>query len=448
MTSQPLFAKDVKPPLHPTHEYLLDNGLKIIVREDHRAPIAVSQIWYKVGSTYEYGGITGLSHMLEHMMFKGTKRFPNNTFSEIIFKQGGQHNAFTSKNATVYYQTIEASRLPIILELEADRMRNIVLTETDLESEVEVVQEERRMRIEDNPDMLTYERLLANAFISNPYRNPVIGWMNDIQNYTLPDLTRWYNQWYAPNNAILVVVGDVEPEQVYKWAKQYFGKVPAAEMPEVKPQLEAPALGEIRTTIKRPAEVPFVMLGFVVPSLSSTDVSFEPYALVLLSDILINGKSARLPKHLIREQHIATHVSGSYNPIERNDGLFMLYGAPVKEASALDLEKAIEQQISILQTTPVSTQELKRVINKFKAEHIFAKDTIVDQAEEIGHLESVGLSWTLADDFLDKISHITPEQIQAVARKYLTENNRTVAILEPQAINSELTNEEGEQNNE
>ena len=205
------------------HEYRLDNGLKLIVKEDHRAPVMVSQVWYRVGSGYESDGVTGVSHVLEHMMFKGTDKHAPGEFSRIIAENGGQENAFTSQDYTAYFQRMEAGRLPVSFELEADRMRNIKLSEEEFRKEIKVVMEERRMRTDDKPTAQTFEQFAATAYTTSSYRIPTIGWMNDLENMTLADLQQWYRRWYAPNNAILVVVGDVDPEAVLAQAKKHFG---------------------------------------------------------------------------------------------------------------------------------------------------------------------------------------------------------------------------------
>jgi len=207
------------------HEKILKNGLKILVKEDRRSPVVVTQIWYKVGSSYEPNGITGISHMLEHMMFKGTKKYPAGEFSKIIAENGGNENAFTGQDYTAYFQTLEKSRLEISLKLEADRMRNLNLLEKELLKELEVVTEERRMRTDDKPRSKMYEHFMALAFSNSPYKNPVIGWPGDIAAYKVEDLNAWYRRWYAPNNATLVVVGDVEPNAVFALAEKYFAPI-------------------------------------------------------------------------------------------------------------------------------------------------------------------------------------------------------------------------------
>ncbi|HDJ86948.1 MAG TPA: insulinase family protein, partial [Chromatiales bacterium] len=211
----------------PVHEYRLDNGLRVLVKEDHRAPVVVSQVWYKVGSGDEHGGITGISHALEHMMFQGTAKHPAGEFSRIVAANGGRENAFTGRDYTAYFQLLAKDRLPVSFELESDRMRNLSLKEADFRKEIQVVMEERRLRTDDNPQALTYERFNAAAFVSSPYHHPVIGWMDDLRNLKIGDLRAWYRRWYAPNNATLVVVGDVDPQAVLRLAERYFGPLPA-----------------------------------------------------------------------------------------------------------------------------------------------------------------------------------------------------------------------------
>ncbi|MBW6453543.1 MAG: insulinase family protein, partial [Methyloprofundus sp.] len=225
------------------HERILANGLKVLVKEQHRSPVVVTQIWYKVGSSYEPSGMTGISHMLEHMMFKGTDKHPAGEFSKIIAENGGRENAFTGRDYTAYFQTLEKSRLAISFELEADRMQHLHLLADELKKEAQVVMEERRMRTEDQPRAKLQEYLLAMAYTNSPYKNPVIGWPSDIENYQVEDLQQWYQAWYAPNNATLVVAGDVQAEEVFKLAEQYFSAIPAQVIKPLKPQKEMPQVG-------------------------------------------------------------------------------------------------------------------------------------------------------------------------------------------------------------
>ncbi|MGK0297547.1 MAG: zinc protease, partial [Gammaproteobacteria bacterium] len=301
------------------HEYVLKNGLKLLVKEDHRAPIVVSQIWYKVGSSYETDGTTGVSHVLEHMMFQGTRKHGEGEFSRIIAENGGSENAFTGADYTAYFQTLEKSRLPISFELEADRMRNITLPPEAFEKEIEVVKEERRLRTDDNPNSYLREVANATAFQTSPYRQPIIGWMADLETMDVADLRSWYKKWYAPNNATLVVVGDIEADNVFKLAKKYFGRlkgevvIPPSHRPEVEQQ------GIKRVVVKRPAEIARLTMAYKTPVLKSSlqDNSsvekWEPYALEMLSGILSGGSSARFASRLVRGEEVATGVNSSYN---------------------------------------------------------------------------------------------------------------------------------------
>lgn len=416
-----------------THEYKLENGLKLIVKEDHRAPVLITQVWYKVGSSYEHLGITGLSHALEHMMFRGTAKYPNSSFSQIISENGGEQNAFTSRDYTAYYQELSADKLPISFELEADRMRNLTISSADFAKEIQVVMEERRMRTEDNPQRLTFERLLANAFLTNPYRNPTIGWMNDLQSMTAEDLRAWYHTWYAPNNAIVVVVGDVHPEKVYQLAQQYFGSLKTSKIPVVKPQNPSEPLVERNLIVKAPGKLPWIMLAYNVPVVKTAKIMWEPYALDVLSGILSAGDSGRLDTQLVRAKQIATNASASYDAFSRLDNVLVLEATPAQNHTIAQLKTALLEQIQQLQDKPVTAAELQRVKAQVIAQKVYQKDSISSQAEEIGALESVGLPWRLGDEYVKNIEAVTAEQVKAVAQKYLTSGRLTIAEFQPTA---------------
>lgn len=418
------------------YEKTLANGLKVIVKEDHRAPIMVSQVWYKVGSSYEYDGITGVSHVLEHMMFKGTKKHPPGEFSKIIAENGGQENAFTGQDYTAYFQTMEKRRLPISFELEADRMRNVVLLEEEFKKEIQVVMEERRMRTEDNPHALTHEQFIAAAYVNSPYHWPIIGWMNDLENMTVDDLAQWYRTWYAPNNATVVVVGDVNPDEVFALAQEYFGDLKPSVIPKVKPRKEIKQKGIKRITVKAPAQVPYMIMGYQTPSVVDNAAEWEPYALEVLAAVLDGGISARMEKHLVREQRVAASIGTGYDAFTPRRELLTFSGTPAQGKTVDDLEKAVKEQIKIIQTEPVSDKELERVKAQVAAGKIYEKDSIFYQAMSIGMLETTNLGWQLGEKFLDRINKVSKEQIQAVAKKYLIDDNLTVANLDPQAIDA------------
>ena len=420
----------------PVHEYRLENGMKVLVKEDHRAPVMVSQVWYKVGSSYEVDGITGISHVLEHMMFKGTDQYPAGEFSRIISDNGGSENAFTAQDYTAYFQTMEKSRLPVSFALEADRMRNLVLPEDEFLKEVQVVMEERRMRTEDNPQSLTYEQFSATAWASSPYRTPIIGWMDDLENLAVDDLRNWYQQWYGPDNATLVVVGDVDPEEVHRQAQKYFGPLEASEVVAPKPRLEMAQRGMKRIEVKAPAELPYLLMGYKVPVVRTAELQWEPYALAVLAGVLDGGTAARLESQLVRGGEIAASAGASYDAYDRLDSLFLLSGTPATGYNMEDLERAFVDQIRKLQDEPVTSAEMDRVVAQISAEKVYEQDSIFYQAMQIGILETVGLSWKDADRYLERIKAVTPEQVQAVARKYLRSDHLTVAELVPQPIDS------------
>ena len=416
------------------HEHQLDNGMKVIVKEDHRAPIVVSQVWYKVGSSYEYGGISGVSHVLEHMMFKGTKNHPPGEFSRIIAANGGRENAFTGRDYTAYFQTLAKDRLEIALELEADRMRHLTLPEDEFLKEVEVVKEERRMRTEDNPDSLTYERFNTMAWEASPYRIPVIGWMSDLDAMSIEDLRHWYQLWYAPNNATLVVVGDVEAPAVFALAEKYFGSYKAEKRGVIKPRTEPKQRGVKRIVVKAPARQPYLLMGYKVPVVNQTESEWEPYALDMLVSILDGGSSARLAKNLLRGEQIAVSAGASYSLFTRLPGMLLVDGIPAPGYNMEQLEAALLKEIDKLKREPVSKEELARVSTQVVAAKVYERDSVFYQAMQIGILETVGLDWRLNDEYVDRLKAVTPEQVQAVAKKYLVEDNLTFARLDPQPM--------------
>lgn len=414
-------------------EFTLDNGLKVIVKEDHRAPVVVSQVWYKIGSSYEHEGITGLSHVLEHMMFKGTKDVPAGEFSRIIAANGGEENAFTGRDYTTYFETLSADRLPVAFKLEADRMHNLVLDPAEVKKETEVVKEERRLRTEDKPTGLLYEQFNAAAWRASPYHNPVIGWMNDLDNLRVSDLRAWYKRWYSPGNATLVVAGDVKPDEVKALAEKYFGPIPAVKLDPPRPFVEPPQFGETRVTVSVPAKQPYLMMGYKTPVVGTADEDWEPYALTVLAAILDGGSSARLSTDVVRKQGIAASAGAGYDAYSRLPSQLVLDGTPTAGNSLDKIEAALRAEVKRLRDEPVSQDELNRVIAQAVAQKVYQKDSLFYQAMQLGLLETIGQDWRLADQELAKLKAVTPEQVQAVARKYLVDRNLTVAVLKPEA---------------
>ncbi|MBB1125106.1 M16 family metallopeptidase [Thiospirillum jenense] len=440
-------APGVPPPLTATQpaavsqvtEKVLKNGLRVLVKQDHRAPIATMQVWYRVGSSYEHDGVTGISHLLEHMMFKGTEKVGPGEFSRIIAENGGDENAFTSRDYTAYFQTIATDRLAIAFELEADRMRQLALPEAEFLKELEVVKEERRLRTDDDPESLAYEHFNATAFVAAPYRIPIIGWASDLDTIAVDDLRNWYRRWYAPNNATLIVVGDVTPPQVFSLAEQYFGGLQAEQITPPKSRTEPPQFGEKRIVVKAPANEPYLLFGYKTPVLlnANQDAAWEPYALEMLAAILDGGESARFSRELIRGQQLAAAASASYSAFSRLPDLFLFEGMPAQGHDLTTLEAAMIKQIERVQRQAVTPEELTRARNQLIAAKVYEQDSVFYQAMQLGQLETVGLGWQLADQYLAQLTAITPAQIQAVAKKYLIPDQRTVAILHPLPLNND-----------
>ena len=416
-------------------EFKLDNGLKIVVQEDHRAPVVVSQVWYRAGALDEVNGKTGVAHVLEHMMFKGTKAVPAGKFSRLIAAAGGKENAFTAQDQTTYFQQLEKSNLPLSMKLEADRMANLILTDEEFAKEIKVVMEERRWRTEDKPQSKVNEQFNSTIYHVHPYGRPVVGWMNDLENMTAADAREWYKTWYAPNNATLVVVGDVNAQDVLKLAKQYFGPLKSHPLPARKPQVEPEQKGERRVVVKAQAKLPYVLMGFHVPSLQDADKDIEPFALEILAGVLNGNASARLNQNLVRQSQIAVDVDAAYDMVQRGrQSIFVLDATPSEGKSVVELEAAILNEIEKIKTGGVTEEELQRVKAQVIAADVYQRDSMFYQAMQIGNLETAGFSWRILKGYPAKLQAVTAEQVQAVAKKYFNKDNLTVATLDPQPI--------------
>ncbi len=422
-----------------TSEFKLANGLKIIVREDHRSPVVVSQVWYRAGSLDEVNGKTGVAHVLEHMMFKGTKKIKAGEFSRLVAKAGGKENAFTSADYTCYFQQLEKSNLELSFRLEADRMQNLNLSKEEFAKEIKVVMEERRWRTDDKPISQVNEQFISTLFKSHPYGRPVVGWMNDLENMKVDDAREWYRNWYAPNNATLVVVGDIKTNDVHKLAIKYFEKIPARLLPERKPQVEPKQLGERRSVIKAPSELSYVTMGYLVPTLNdrkgNDENAWEVYALEVLSNILAGSSSSRLNQNIVRNQNLAVSVDAGYDSVARGRiSVFQLTGTPNDFKKINELESALLQEIEKIKKDGVTQEELDRVKATVIASDVYQKDSMFGMAMEIGQLETMDYSFHLSDRYIEKINNVNSEQIKNVATKYLTRDNLSVVILDPQPI--------------
>ncbi len=423
------------------HEYILTNGLKLIVKQDHRSPVVVTQVWYRAGSIDEVNGVTGVAHVLEHMMFKGTQKVPNGEFSKRIAAAGGRENAFTGYDYTGYYQQLHKQHLPMAMELESDRMRNLVLTEEEFAKEIKVVMEERRLRTDDQARALVYEKMMAVAFQAHPYKNPIIGWMNDLENMRVEDAQEWYDRWYAPNNAIVVVVGDVNADEVFQLAQKNYGSIekrPLMPLNARKPQIEPTQTGTKRIIVKAPAELPYLIMGYHAPAIRNVVSDWEPYALEMLESVLDGHASARLNKSLVRERQVANSASAGYGATARGPSIFFLSAVPSAGKTVTDLEQALRNEIDKIIREGVTEEELARVKAQVIAGHVYQRDSIFSQAMQMGRLESIGLSYRDIDTILEKLKEVTTEQIREVAKKYFNDDHLTVAVLDPQPIEQKL----------
>jgi zinc protease len=415
----------------PAQEFMLKNGMKVIVKEDHRAPTAAHMIWYKIGSIDEQNGTTGVAHVLEHLMFKATGKLKSGDFSRRVAALGGRENAFTSKDYTAYFQQIEKSRLEKVMELEADRMANLRFNQDEFAKEIRVVMEERRWRTDDQPTGLLYESLNATAFAAHPYHHPIIGWMSDLQHMTLQDTKIWYERWYAPNNATMVVSGDVDATQVHALAEKHFGKIPAKRLPARKPQDEPQQRGVRRVSVKAPAENPYVALAFKVPTLRDVEKDQDVYALEVLAAVLDGYDNARLNAKLVRTDRVANSVGAGYTSIARGPVLFLLDGTPVRGTTTEQLEQLLRAEVERVAKEGVSEAELQRVKTQLIAGQIYKRDSVFGQAMEIGVIEMTGISHTNIDRIIEKLKTVTAQQVQEVAQKYFGDDALTVATLIP-----------------
>ncbi len=428
----PLTASTIDP--QPTHEFTLDNGLKVIVREDHRAPVVISQLWYRIGSSYEMPGQTGLSHALEHMMFKGSSKTGPGESSLILRNLGAEDNAYTSDDCTVYHQTLARDLLSVALELEADRMTTLTLPADEFSREIEVIKEERRMSIDDDPKAKALERFSALAFPSSGYHNPTLGWMADLERMTIEELRRWYEAWYAPNNATLVVVGDVQPDEVKALVQRFFGAIPRRDLPPSKRPLELAEPGERKITLHLNTQLPRLLYGFNVPGMSTTEDTRSVNALRLIAALLDGGYSARIATQLNRGEELVSEASSSYDAFTRGDSLFMIKAVPntQKKKTLTDVEAGIWRLLEDLKTTLTSAEELERAQAQVIANVIYERDLIESQATMIGTLETIGLPWKLMDGELEALQSVTPQDIQNAANIYFTRGRLSIAHVMPE----------------
>ena len=426
------------PQSQSTFTYTLSNGMQVWVRPDRRAPTAVHMLWLRVGSMDEVDGLSGVAHVLEHMMFKGSARLGPGEFSRRVAALGGRENAFTARDYTGYFQQIPSGRLEEVMKLEADRFASNQWPDEQFRKEIEVVKEERRLRTEDNPRALLYETLMATALQASPYRRPIVGWMSDLEAMTAEDVREFYRRWYVPGNAAVVVAGDVDPEQVRALAEKHYGSIPARAVPERKPRTEPLQKGLRRVELKAPAEQSYVALAFKVPRLSSLQPAPEhddALALTVLAAVLDGYSGARLDRSLTQGENRLADSAGADNGLMgRGPQFFVLDGVPARGVSPEALEAALRAQVRKIADEGVSEAELQRVKTQWVAGAVYKLDSVFNQARELGVAWSLGLPPDSGEQVIARLRQVTAAQVQAVAKKYFADDALTVAILRPQPL--------------
>ncbi|MBE2263577.1 MAG: insulinase family protein [Burkholderiaceae bacterium] len=417
-------------------EFKLANGMTVIVKPDRRAPTAVHMLWVRVGSMDEVDGTTGVAHVLEHMMFKGTKQLKPGEFSRRVAALGGRENAFTGRDYTGYFQQIPSDRLEEVMTLEADRFANNQWPDDEFRRELEVVKEERRLRTEDNPRAMLFENLNATTFIASPYRRPVVGWMSDLDAMTPDDARAFFRRWYTPANAAVVVAGDVDPAQVLALAEKTYGKIPARAVPPRKPQQEPAQQGPRRIDYKAPAEQAYVALNFKVPQLTSLEPGSDnddALALTVLAAVLDGYSGARLDRALTQGPDRLADSAGAGNGlIGRGPQTFSLSGVPAPGKTAQQLEAALREQVGRIAREGISEAELNRVKTQWVASEVYKLDSVMNQARELGSAWALGLPLDLGPRLIQRLRQVSAAQVQAVAAKYFGDEQLTVAVLLPQ----------------
>lgn len=407
-------------------EVVLDNGLKVLLLESHKSPSVTFQVWYRVGSRNEEDGKSGLSHFLEHMMFKGTDRIAPEEYPRIIARNGGRSNAFTSADHTVYFATMSREKIGVAIDLEADRMANARLDGGYFEQEKKVIMEERRLRTEDNPVSALAEVTGAVAYTVHPYRRPVIGWMGDIQNLSREDLQKHYRTYYAPNNAFIVMVGDFSTDEMLDKIRAAFGGIPPGPQPPKVKIEEPPQRGERRVGLKKEAELPFLLFYYHVPDLKHPD----SFALDVLATILAGGRSSRLYQDLVYQKRIARSVDADYGGLAVDATVFSVTAQVMPDKEPVEAERAIDGLLGQIRSESVTERELEKAKNQIEAAFIFGQDSVFGQAMRVGQYESVA-GWRHLEEYIAGIRKVTAADILRVAKQYLDPDRRTVGTLFP-----------------
>lgn len=418
--------------------FTLDNGLNVVVIPDHRAPVVTQMIWYHVGSADEGPGKTGIAHFLEHLMFKGTKNHPIGEFSAQVAAIGGQENAFTSYDYTAYFQRVASDALEMVMSYEADRMANLILDEEAVKTEREVIIEERRMRVDSNPAAMLMENTDGVLFYNHPYRNPVIGWRQELEQLGLEDAINFYEQYYTPNNATLIITGDVTPERVRELAMKTWAKVPrrAEVLPRERPQEPAKHAARVVSLHDDRVSTPSFRISWLVPSYSNEKrfpnaKEGDAPALDLLGEILGGSLRSRLYQELIVKQGVAANTGASYGGDALDDGTFSVYGSPQNGKTLAEVEQAVRAEIERIIRDGVSETELDQARNRYLKAVIFARDSQAGMARIYGSSLSIGQTIEDIQNWPEIIKAVTVEQIKDVATRYLVEDQSVTSYLLP-----------------
>jgi zinc protease len=430
-------------PVASAQQFVLSNGMTLMVSVNRRAPTAVHMLWLRVGSIDEVDGTSGVAHVVEHMMFKGTPSLAPGEYSKRIAALGGRDNAFTSRDATAYHQQIPAARLREVMELEADRFARNTWADEEFKREIEVIKEERRQRVDDSPRAQLYEIARAAMFTASPYRRPIIGWMNDLDAMTAQDVREFYQRWYAPANAAVVVAGDVDVDQVRQWAEQYYGAIPARAVPERKPRLEPPQSGPRRIEHRARSNQPYVSLMYKVPQLEAQALrqaelgpgtSRDALALTVLAAVLDGHSAARLDRALTQGERRLALRAGAFNGLYgRGPQVFVLDGVPADGVPAQQLMDALREQVGRIAREGVSEVELARVKTQWVASETYKRDALFSQANELGSNWLLGFPIDAGAVIVQHLRSITAQEVQSVAQRYFGDEQLTEAVLVPQA---------------
>ncbi len=413
----------------------LPNGLKVLVLENHKAPVATFNVFCEVGSRNESFGKTGISHLVEHLMFRGTKKYGPEEFSNIIQENGGMDNAFTGADFTDYFEVINRDHLDVPIGLEADRMANF--DPKGFDSELAVVAEERRMRTDDNPEDALAEATQAQAFVEHPYHWPVIGWMQDIQRLTLADALKYHSVYYSPQNALAVAVGDFNADKVLKQIAESFRPIKNGPKPPPVLEVEPQQRGKRQVVLRHAANLPAFAEVYHVPNYRTARQ--DAFALEIASELLSDGKSSRLYRSMVLDKRMVVEVSASYDMTSFDPGLFMVSAQMRPGVKTEDAVAAANAAIEQLKAQPIQADELQKAKNLEQASFVFQQDSIFEEALQLGVWEMLG-DYHLMDRYLGAIDRVTAADVQRVAKKYLVEDNCTLGILVPTGI---LRHEEG-----